>query len=336
MQRIIQIGAGLFGTLSRSPFDDLHMRYFDAEDILRLLPYPELIDALELAFRREWDTPDRAQHQVPVPGAESGTLLMMPAWKAGEALGVKIGTVFPDNAKSGLPAVYATYLLLDAASGRPVALMDGSEITLRRTASASALASKYLSRKDSKKLLMVGTGKLAPHMIAAHAIARNIREVAIWGRRPDAAAAVAEQVGGKDFEVRAVEDLEAASRDADIICCATLSKETLVRGAWLRDGQHLDLVGAFTPAMREVDAQAVAGSLLFVDTYAGAMAEAGDITQAIDAGVISESDIVSDLAGLVLQRHPGRTSVHSRTLFKSVGTAIEDLAAAQLVMRNYS
>jgi alanine dehydrogenase len=311
------------------------MHYFDAENITRLLPYGELIDALEEAFGQQWTTPERAQHQVVVPDGAPGTLLMMPAWQPGTALGIKVGTVFPGNAKQNLPAVYASYILLDASSGQPIALMDGTEITLRRTASASALASRYLSREDSRRLLMVGTGKLAPHMIAAHAIARNITEVSIWGRRKEAVQDVLRQLAKFEPDARPAGDLESAVRQADIICCATLSAETLIRNEWLTAGQHLDLVGAFTPGMRETDVQTIANSAVFVDTYAGALGEAGDILQAIEAGVFTEADIQADLAALVQGQHPGRTSGEQRTLFKSVGTAIEDLAAAQLAMRKY-
>lgn len=312
------------------------MHYFDAKNIAGLLPYGELIDALADAFRQHWVTPERAQHQLTVPGSGPATLLMMPAWQAGIALGVKVGTVFPGNAEKNLPAVYGSYILLDACTGQPIAFMDGTEITLRRTAAASALASRYLSRKDSRRLLMVGTGKLAPHMIVAHAVARNITDVEIWGRRPGAAQAVAEQLAQQAFTVRPVSDLEAAVRAADIICCATLSRDTLIRGDWLVEGQHLDLVGAFTPGMREADAQAVSTSAVFVDTYGGALSEAGDLTQAIAAGTFSERDIEADLAGLAKGQHRGRATATQRTLFKSVGTAIEDLAAARLAMAKFT
>jgi alanine dehydrogenase len=311
------------------------MHVFDAEAVAGLLPYEELIEALEHAFRQDWETPERTQHPVEVPGSSAATLLMMPAWQPGSALGVKIGTVFPDNARMGLPAVHASYILLEAGSGRPLAFMDGSEITLRRTAGASALASRYLSRSDSQRLLMVGTGKLAPHLIVAHALTRDISNVAVWGRRSEAAQAVVEQLSGADFDIAVADDLEAAARQADIICCATLSGEALIKGAWLSEGQHLDLVGAFTPEMQEADVPAVTGSKVFVDTRAGALAEAGDIIKAIDAGELTEDDIAADLEGLVRGMHPGRTSAAERTLFKSVGSAIEDLAAAQLVMRKH-
>jgi ornithine cyclodeaminase len=312
------------------------MHFFDAGDIAELLPYDVLIEDLDGAFRQQWATPERTQHQVEVPGAAAATLLMMPAWKPGDALGVKIATVFPDNARRSLPAVHASYMLLEADSGRPIAFMDGSELTLRRTAATSALASRYLSRQDSSHLLMVGTGKLAPHMIAAHASVRDLTEVSIWGRRESAAAEVASSLSLEGVIVRPATDLERAARSADIICCATLSKDALIKGDWLRAGQHLDLVGAFNPDMREADDHAVAACDVFVDTYDGALSEAGDLLQAIDAGAFRRDDIQADLAELARGKHVGRTSLEERTLFKSVGAAIEDLVAARLALKRHS
>lgn len=307
------------------------MRVFDADAVARSLPYDLLTDALAAAFATDTDVPARAHHTIRVPGARDGTLLLMPAWTSGDSLGVKIVNVFPDNAKHGLAAVHGSYLLMDARNGVFRAMLDGTELTLRRTACASALASRYLSRAESRILLMVGTGKLAPHMIAAHATARPIREVRIWGRRLSAAKELADELGDMPFATVAVDDLEAAVKDADIISCATLASDPLVRGAWLRPGQHLDLVGTYTPQMREADTEAIKRASLFVDTYAGATSEAGEIVQAIQRGIIKSTDLRADLAGLVRGMHAGRTSDEEITLFKSVGTALEDLAAAKLV-----
>jgi ornithine cyclodeaminase len=307
------------------------MRVFDADAVARSLPYDLLTDALAAAFATDTDVPARAHHTIKVPGARDGTLLLMPAWTSGDSLGVKIVSVFPDNAKYGLAAVHGSYLLMDARSGAFRATMDGTELTLRRTACASALASRFLSRAESQTLLMVGTGKLAPHMIAAHATVRPIREVRVWGRRQSAAKELADELSDMPFEITAVDDLETALQGADIISCATLASDPLIRGAWLSPGQHLDLVGAFTPQMREADTEAIRRAALFVDTYVGATSEAGEIIQAIQGGTIKATDLRADLAGLVRGTHAGRTSNEEITLFKSVGTALEDLAAAKLV-----
>ena len=260
-------------------------------------------------------------------------MLLMPAWRAGGALGVKVVTVFPDNAARGLGAVQASYLLMDADTGELRAVVDGNELTLRRTACASAMASRYLSRADADTLLMVGTGKLAPHLVAAHAAVRRYSHIRVWGRSAEKAGELAARLGPTCDDVRAVDDLESAVRAADVISCATLSDSPLVEGDWLAPGQHLDLVGAFTPDMREADSAALARATVFADTYDGAFSEAGDIIRAIDDGAITRDDVVADLAELARGEHEGRTSAAEITLFKSVGTALEDLAAAELVCR---
>jgi ornithine cyclodeaminase len=256
----------------------------------------------------------------------------MPAWQAGRHIGVKIATVFPGNAEHGLPAVMGAYLLLDGKTGTPQALIDGPMLTLKRTAAASALASSYLSRPDCERLLMVGTGALAPHLIMAHAAVRPICNVLIWGRSADKAAKLAKRLDRRDFRVDATDDLETAVKGAHVISCATLSKNPLVLGDWLQPGQHLDLVGGFKPDMRETDDAAVRRARVFVDTREGAGKEAGDIVQPIESGALDLADIAGDLFELSRGGRAGRRFYDQITLFKSVGTALEDLAAAQLAV----
>jgi alanine dehydrogenase len=311
------------------------MQFITGGDIHRLLDFPSLIDALRAMFRDGCEAPARHHHAIPVAGEGTpGTLLLMPAWQAARALGVKIVTVFPDNALRSLPAVYGTYVLLDAATGMPVALLDGTALTLRRTAAASALAADYLARPDSEVHLMVGTGALAPHLVAAHAAVRPIRQTRIWGRDPRKAAALAARLVEAGIAAKPVAGLEAAAAAADIITCATLAREPLIRGAWLRPGTHLDLVGGFTPEMREADDAAVARARVYVDTDA-VMREAGDIVQPLRSGHLARERIVGDLFGLARGTCPGRSDPAEITLFKSVGTALEDLAAAQLAMSRF-
>ena len=311
------------------------MLTLDANQVAAALPYDQLIDALANAFGNDSEVPLRAHHEVLLPDGNPGTLLLMPAWQPGGNMGVKIATVFPDNAAQGFPAVFASYILMSAKTGVPVAVLDGTEITLRRTAAASALASRFLSRSDSSRLLMVGTGNLAPHLIAAHATARQLTDICIWGRRREAAEKLAGTLASSSFSVAVADDLGQAVANADIISCATLASEPLVAGEWLQPGQHLDLVGAYKPDMREADSQAVARAEVFVDTRAGALSEAGDIKLAIDDGSIQEGDVRGELKDLVSGNARGRTSDEAITLFKSVGTAIEDLAAAELVLKNH-
>ncbi len=311
------------------------MKSLDAQTVANCLPRQAMVDALDEAFRKSVNVPPRAHHEIAAENSAPGTLLLMPAWSS-DYIGVKIVTVFPENSALGIPAVSGSYLLMDASTGNPVALLDGTELTLQRTSAASALASSYLSRQDSKKLLMVGTGNLAPHLIAAHRAVRPITEVVIWGRRAAAADHLAAELDDDGISVSVADDLAEAVSAADIISCATLATEPLVHGDWLRAGQHLDLVGAFKPEMAEADGRAVSTADVYVDTRAGALTEAGEIVQALEAGLICEADIRGSLRELATHAVPGRTDKDSITLFKSVGTALEDLAAAALAFDNFN
>ena len=307
------------------------MLYLDAKSLAARLNTTELIDALDRAFRANIQMPPRQSHAVGDQD-NAAALFIMPAWQTNASIGVKLVTVFPNNSTRGEPAVHATYTLFDAATGAPRAMLDGTELTLRRTAAASALAARYLARAEAARLLMVGTGSLAPHVIESHAAVRPIRSVRVWGRRPERARAVTASLAGRPYEIEAVEDLRAAVAWADIVSCATLAAEPLVRGAWLRPGQHLDLIGSFTPAMREADDQALVRAAIYVDTRAGALADSGELVHALAAGLISAADIRGELSELARGSVSGRRDPGEITLFKSVGCALEDLAAAELAV----
>jgi len=311
------------------------MRIIAAAEVEAALDYPSLVERLRQAFRRDITVPLRHHHDVEVTGGNTATLLLMPAWQADRHIGVKMVTVFPDNGEKSLPAIMGIYILLDGKTGSPLALIDGPTLTVKRTAGASALASSYLSRQDAERLLMVGTGALAPQLIAAHAAVRPICNVLIWGRNPEKAKRLAKRMNRRDFRVDWTDDLEGAARGANIISCATLSKDPLVRGEWLQPGTHVDLVGAFRPDMRESDDEAVRRARVFVDTRAGATKEGGDIVQAVESGALVPDDIAGDLFELTRGERSGRRYYDQITLFKSVGTAVEDLAAAQLVFERY-
>jgi ornithine cyclodeaminase len=256
----------------------------------------------------------------------------MPAWRVGRRLGVKLVTAFPGNAARNEHAVGAVYALFDARNGKPIALFDGEELTARRTAGASAYAARKLARADARRLAVVGSGRIAMNLVKAHMHVRPIERVSLWSRTSEHAAAAAAAMAADGLPVAAVRDLERAVRDADIVSCATLSTEPLVRGAWLRSGVHLDLVGAYNPRMRESDDAAIArADLIIVDTRTAALAEAGDIVAAIASGAIDAARIAADLADLARGVHPGRTHDDAVTVFKSVGFALEDLAAAEAV-----
>ena len=308
------------------------MRFVGAAEIDSVLDYPSLVDALADAFRTGMVAPVRHHHAIERPG-ETATLLLMPAWAAGGDgfIGVKVASVFPLNAARAKPSVMGTYLLLAGDSGEPLAGFDGMTLTLWRTAAASALAAGFLARPDASRMAMIGAGALAPRLIAAHAAVRPIETVTIWNRTPEAAERLAAALARPGLTVTATRDREAAVREADIVCAATMSREPLVEGAWLKPGAHVDLVGAYTPHMREADDDVIRHVTVYVDTRVGALKEAGDIVQPIAAGVIDAADIAGDLFDLCRDMAPGRRSDDEITLFKSVGSAIEDLAAAILV-----
>jgi len=307
---------------------DRDLPYVSGAAIHAALDYPSLIAALRDAFAAGAEAPVRASHAVT---PEGDRLLLMPAWRRGADLGVKIVTVFPRNPARGLASVSALYVLLDGSTGHPVALLDGEALTLRRTGAASALASGFLSRADSRVLVVVGTGKLAPHMVEAHCAVRPIERVLVWGRRRERADALASRLADRKIAARAAADLDAALAEADIITCATTAREPVIHGRSIRAGAHVDLVGGFVRDMREADDALVQNAELYVDTFAGALAEAGDLVQLIERGALDRAHIRAELADLVTGRAPGRREAGTVTLFKSVGTALEDLAAARLV-----
>ncbi|MBS9402299.1 ornithine cyclodeaminase family protein [Halomonas sp. TRM85114] len=302
------------------------MQIISAEEVAASLPWAALVERLATTFREGVESPPRHHHAMHRPDGEA-TMLLMPAWEQAGYIGVKMVNVFPQNAAHGVPAIAGVYLLSEGVHGRPLACIDGSELTRRRTAAASALAARELARGDASTLLVVGTGKLAPMVIEAHAAVRPIKRVRVWGRHPEKAEALAADCADR-FDTAAVTDLEAATREADLISCVTLSSEPLIHGDWLSPGTHLDLIGAFRPTMRETDAECLSRSEVFVDTYAGAKGEAGDILQAIDEGGFAFEAIRAELAELLRGDKPGRSSPEAITLFKSVGASLEDLAAA--------
>jgi ornithine cyclodeaminase/alanine dehydrogenase-like protein (mu-crystallin family) len=306
-------------------------RIYSADEVHAALGYGRLIDALREAFRRDGEAmPVRQNYEVGAAGAPA-YLLTMPAWRRGKALGVKLVTVFPENAKRGRGAVSSLYVLMDGETGVPLAIVDGDALTVRRTAAASALASSYLSRPDSRTLVVVGTGHLAPHLAAAHCAVRPISRVLVWGRNPSRAHTLSIELATHGIAAEPVETLRTAMLEADIVSCATTSTVPLIMGRDLTPGTHVDLVGAFRSHMRESDDEAVIRSSVFVDTYDGAFAEAGDLLQPIAAGRWSREMVRAELKELVTGTKAGRQSADEITLFKSVGAAIEDLAAAELL-----
>ncbi len=308
------------------------MRYLSATELAECLPWPALLQALRQAFRQDFEVPQRHSHTIANPGGAAGTVLLMPAWQPGRHFGVKTVNIFPGNRALGLPALHAVYALFDATTGVPLALLDGGELTARRTAAASALASGMLARPDARGLLLVGAGRVGALMTGALlAVRPGIERIAVWNRSPAGAAALAATLRGQGHAAQAVTDLEAAVRQADIISCATLSTAALIHGDWLQPGSHLDLIGSFTPAMREADGACLARGRVFVDT-AEALAKSGDLLSAIAEGHFAASRVQATLAQLCRGERAGRKQADEITVFKAVGTALADLAAAELAM----
>jgi ornithine cyclodeaminase/alanine dehydrogenase-like protein (mu-crystallin family) len=311
------------------------MRVVSAGEIDAALKPSLLADALAAAFRGSLTAPKRHHHAIE-RAAGDATLLLMPAWSAPHAgaaqpmMGVKVVTVFPDNSTRALPSVLGSYILMDGTSGQPLAVMDGTRLTLWRTAAASALAARHLAQADRRRMLMVGAGALCHFMIRAHAAEARLTDIAIWNHNPARAQAQVMALAGDGLPVRVAGDLATEARAADLITCATLSTSPLIKGDWLKPGCHVDLVGAFSMAMREADADALKSARLYVDTSA-ALSEGGDVAIGLRDNEILPGAIQGDLPGLCTGAAQGRGSPGEITLFKSIGAAIEDLAAAALV-----
>lgn len=306
------------------------MKILDAVQTRDALPFGPLIEALREMFATGCEVPLRHTHTVETPGEASATVLLMPAWTPGGLMGIKHVMVYPGNAARGLPGLHSTYMLYDAATGVPLALLDGNEITSRRTAAASALAASMLVAPGPRRQLVVGAGRVGRLIPEAYREVVKIESVAIWDRTPAHAAKLADDLRRRGIEASVATDLANAVREADIVTCATLATAPLVLGEWLRASAHLDLIGSFTPQMREADDACFADAHIFVDTDE-AVRKSGDLLGPMSRGVFSANDVRGTLADLC--RDPLRRSVPpgARTVFKSVGTALEDLAAAALV-----
>ena len=294
------------------------------------LPMAALIEALRAMAIEGCVVPARQVHTV-TEGPAAGHLLSMTAWQPGRYLGVKTVTVFAGNRAMGLPSLHALYSLFDANTGVPVAQLDGAALTTRRTAGVSALAASYLARDDAARLLLVGAGRVASLLPLAMTAVRPIEQVLVWNHRADGARALAHSLCDQGLRAEATDDLCDAVQRADIVSCATLATQPLVRGEWLRPGTHLDLIGSFTPQMREADAQCVARSRVFVDQD-DALTKAGDLLQAVAEHAFRREDLQGTLEQLCRGQRGGRAGASEITLFKSVGSAWQDLAAAGLVM----
>ena len=309
------------------------MQIFDAAATRAALPFERLVPALEALFAQGCEVPARHVHEVAVPGGTAFTSLIMPAWIPGRYYGIKTINIAPGNAQLGLPGLHASYLLCDGGTGVPLAVIDGDVLTHHRTAAASALAARWLARADARHLLVVGAGQIARLLPQAYRAVRDIAEVSVWARDTAKAEALAGQLRQEGVPARAVADLQAACGAADIVSCATLATAPLVRGEWLAPGSHLDLIGSFTPAMREADVRCFEGARTFIDT-GEALQKSGDLLDAMAADTLRADAVQGTLAELCRGERRGRTGSGERTVFKAVGSALEDLTAATLVWQD--
>ncbi len=308
------------------------MKIIDTTTTREALPFKRLIPALKAMFIERCNVPLRHTHALAdTSGAAAGTILIMPAWQSGAYLGIKTVAIFPHNSLRSLPGLHSTYILYDAQTGVPLAQIDGNEITSRRTAAASALAASFLAPADARHLLVIGAGRVGSLLPEAYRVVRPIERVTVWDRKAEHADAMVQRLRSEGIDADVCTDIAAAAARADIVSCATLATEPIVHGAWLSTSSHLDLIGSFTPAMREADDACFAGDArIYVDT-AEALHKSGELLGPISRGVFEAGDVAGTLADLCRGTVPEHVGVGGRTVFKSVGTALEDLAAAVLV-----
>lgn len=308
------------------------MRFVDAEMIGRLATFPTLVDALEEGHRVPTDSMQDMLLSQPATNGGTDNILVRTAWQRQTALGAKLATVFPANAGGTLPSVQGVYVLFDGTNGTPLSVLDGTELTYWKTAADSALGSRCLSRENATELLMVGAGALAPHLIKAHcAVRSSLQRATVWNRDPDKALALAKAAPVEGIAYESVADLQSAVERADIISCATMSELPLVLGAWLQPGQHLDLVGGYTPSMRECDDEAITRARVFVDSRETTMDTCGDIVQPLGTGSLAPEDVEADLYDLCQDGLPSLRDANDITLFKNGGGAHLDLMTARYI-----
>jgi ornithine cyclodeaminase len=258
----------------------------------------------------------------------------MPAWEDNQTMGVKLVTVNPNNKVYGLETIQGIYIYMNAKTGVVEATMDGKALTSKRTAATSALASSFLSKKSSDSLLMVGTGALSIELIEAHASVRPISKVFVWGRDYNKAKKISELLSNRHYEVHPIKTISEVVSEVDIISCATMATEPLIFHNELGRNQHIDLVGSYKKNMREADDALIKNCQVFIDTK-DALHESGDLSQPLENGIITESDIVNDLFGLCKANSYVRERYTGNTVFKSVGYAMEDLVAANYYFEKY-
>ncbi len=317
----------------------MKIRFLTASDVRQALPMAEAIEGMKAAYA-SFSTgraimPLRARVDV---AEHAGSTLIMPAYLPDEAaLAVKVVSVFPQNAARGEPVIYGLVLVLEAATGRPLAIMDGGALTAVRTGAASGAATDVLARPDAAVAAIFGSGVQARTQLLAVCTARAIQEVRVYSLDRAQATALVEELAGQGpipANMRVADSADTAVRGADVICTATTSATPVFDGAALSLGAHVNGVGSYLPSMQEVDVTTVQRALVVVDARTAVFAEAGDLIIPLQAGEITADHIHAELGEIIAGQKPGRTSPAQITFFKSVGLAVQDAAAAQIVLRN--
>ena len=305
------------------------MQFFDQAAVAQALPYPALIEALAAGLQQPIESPARS---VYAPNGDNSAVLIMPAWKVQEIMGVKLVSIWPGNSARGQSAVSAVYVLISCADGTPIAVLDGTELTLRRTAAAAALSARILARKNSQTLAILGTGSLSVPMAVAHASVLDFKTILVWGRDGKKIQAVVDRLALQGITAQASSDLQATLAQADVVSAASTATEPFIRSDWVRPGTHLGLMGAFTPAMAEAEPALMPRAQVFADSREAVLQKGGEVLQAIQQGLMAAADIQAELAELAAQpQRAWRASDEAITVFKSVGFASLDLIAAELV-----
>ena len=308
----------------------------DAATVRRLLPMDRCIDvmaeALAALARQQAVNPLRSILGLPFGGGAA--LAVMPgAQVEPPAFGVKVISLFPGNREAGLETHQGVVLLFESEHGQPVAVVDASEVTAIRTAAVSGVATRALAREDAGDLAILGSGTQARTHLEAMLAVRPVRRVRAWSPNRERLEAFASEAGSRHgIEVEPMDDPRAAVESASLVCTVSGAREPVVRGKWLAAGCHVNAVGSALPTARELDGEAVRRSRLFVDRRESALSESGDILLAMREGAIGEDHIAAELGEVLIGSAQGRTEPDQVTLFKSLGLAVEDVAAARAVL----
>lgn len=317
------------------------MLILNAHEVRKALPMREAIEAMKQAYASlsggEAEVPLRTRLSIP---SHDALAIFMPAYvhtAEADALAVKVVNIFPQNPARGLPYIQAVVLAFDAASGNVSAMLEGSTLTAIRTGAGSGAAIDLLARKDSKVVTVFGAGAQGRTQLEAACSVRNIEKAWVFDSNMERAEAFAKEMAGQGAIPSTLEpapSAQAAVKDADIICTATTSTTPVFADADLKPGVHISAIGSYTPEMAEVPAETIARASVFVDSRSAVLAEAGDLIQPIQKGLISESHVRAELGEIILGRKAGRQSDEEVTYFKSVGVAVQDAIAAQLALKN--